>query len=480
MEPDLSTFERMGKIMNQKSPALYPLTASQRLLVFATQYCPKLQLLNIGTSIAVGGDIIEFDSLKKALTMAYDRCDAMRIRFRKNKEGETLQYLAEDAPCEVEYQDLSHLTNEAAKRALEKLTETPFDLYDSQENRIVMISMPDNFKGFYLNVNHLTMDSSSIIGYIIDVVQIYCHLKYEYAFPKPNVSYFDVLQQDLAYEANSPQQQKDKAFWEEFIARSEPIFTDITGPKNLNEVRQELGKPDYRACRIPCESVEAQHTEFHLEREPTSRLLDFCLSTRIPMVCLLLLGIRTFLSKMNGNERDISIKSAISRRGSVQKKKCGGSRIHCFPCRTILPPETTFMEALHIIQRTQFEIFRHADFDPVQVMNMTKEYYHLRPGEGYESLALTYQPMSMRANNIDMLSGIEYKTDWYSNGVAAQALYLTVMHNSIDEGMDFYYEYQPGRVSFQDLEYMYYYLCRIIFKGVENPDITIGEILETV
>ena len=26
----------------------------------------------------------------------------------------------------------------------------------------------------------------------------------------------------------------------------------------------------------------------------------------------------------------------------------------------------------------------------------------------------------------------------------------------------------------------YYYLCRIIFKGVENPDMTVGEILESV
>ena len=172
---------------------------------------------------------------------------------------------------------------------------------------------------------------------------------------------------------------------------------------------------------------------------------------------------------------------AISRRGSLQNKKSGGTRIHSFPCRTIIPPETTFMEALHIIQRSQFEIFRHADYDPVTVMRMASEQYHLRPGDSYESLTLTYQPMTMRgAKNASALDGIPYKTDWYSNGVAAQALYLTVMHNSIDEGMDFYYEYQPDYVTFKDLEYMYYYLCKIMFMGIENPEITIGEILRTV
>lgn len=479
MEQDPNRNERMGINMSQKKRELYPLTAAQRLLVFATEYCPKLQLLNIGTSIAVGGDVIEFETLQKALEMAYQRCDALRIRFQK-KGDDTLQYMSDDTGCSIEYQDLSDWKQPDAKRELEKWTETPFPLYDSREYRIVMVTMPDGFRGFYLNVNHLIMDSSSIIGFIIDVVQIYCHLKYDYQLPKPTVSYLDVLKEDLAYESGSSQQKKDKAFWEEFIARSEPVFTDITGPARLEDTRKALEKPDYRACRVPCESVEAKHVEFHLEKEPTSKLLEFCLDRRIPMVCLLLLGIRTFLSKMNGDEEDVSIKSAVSRRGSIQKKKCGGSRIHCFPCRTIIPPETTFLEALHIIQRSQFEIFRHADYDPVEVMTMAKKQYGLRPGEGYESLALTYQPMTMRASNVDMLAGIEYKTDWYSNGVAAQALYLTVMHNSIDEGMDFYYEYQPGRVSFKDLEYMYYYLCKIIFMGVENPDISIGEILRTV
>ena len=467
--------------MSRKNREAYPLTAAQRLLVYAWERCPKPQLLNIGTSIAVGGDVIAFDALKHALHTAYGRCECLRLRFRKNEDGTITQYLDPDDIGEIEFCELSHWRPEHAKRELEMRTEKPFDLYDSRQNQIVMISMPDGFKGFYFKVNHLVMDSSSIIAFIIDVVQIYCSMRYDYQFPKPTASYLETLREDLAYEANSLQFQKDQAFWKDFICRSEPIFTGITGPDRLLQAREETGNPNYRAGHIVGKSLEACHDELHLEKAPTARLLNFCLSARIPMVCLLLLGIRTFLSKMNGNQEDISIKSAISRRGSVQKKKSGGTRIHSFPCRTIIPPETTVMEALHIIQRSQFEIFRHADYDPVTVMRMASEQYHLRPGDSYESLTLTYQPMTMRgAKNASALDGIPYKTDWYSNGVAAQALYLTVMHNSIDEGMDFYYEYQPDYVTFKDLEYMYYYLCKIMFMGIENPEITIGEILRTV
>ena len=73
--------------MSRKNREAYPLTAAQRLLVYAWERCPKPQLLNIGTSIAVGGDVIAFDALKHALHTAYGRCECLRLRFRKNEDG---------------------------------------------------------------------------------------------------------------------------------------------------------------------------------------------------------------------------------------------------------------------------------------------------------------------------------------------------------------------------------------------------------
>ena len=39
---------------------------------------------------------------------------------------------------------------------------------------------------------------------------------------------------------------------------------------------------------------------------------------------------------------------------------------------------------------------------------------------------------------------------------------------------------RDGQVSREDLEYLYYYLCRIMFKGTENPELTVGEIIRLV
>lgn len=64
--------------------------------------------------------------------------------------------------------------------------------------------------------------------------------------------------------------------------------------------------------------------------------------------------------------------------------------------------------------------------------------------------------------------------------MAAHTLYLTVSHRTMDNGLDFGFEYQTGVVTPEKLEYIYYYLCRIIFRGVEDPERTVGEIMEMV
>lgn len=56
----------------------------------------------------------------------------------------------------------------------------------------------------------------------------------------------------------------------------------------------------------------------------------------------------------------------------------------------------------------------------------------------------------------------------------------TVMHRPEDNGLDLSFEHQIKAVSREQLEFMYYYLCRIMFKGTENPNLPIGDIIKLV
>ena len=106
--------------------------------------------------------------------------------------------------------------------------------------------------------------------------------------------------------------------------------------------------------------------------------------------------------------------------------------------------------------------------------------YPTKPGQTYEPMSLTYQPLTLKEKGLDKLGDIHYKTKWYPNGATTQAMYLTVMHRSEDNGLDFNFEHQIKAISKEKLEFFYYYVCKIMFKGIERPNLTIGEIIKLV
>ena len=139
-----------------------------------------------------------------------------------------------------------------------------------------------------------------------------------------------------------------------------------------------------------------------------------------------------------------------------------------------------FLDGIYEIRDLQNEYFRHASYDPVAYFAYRGKKYPQKGGATYEPMSLTYQPLTLQEKGLDKLGGIRYKTKWYPNGATTQAMYLTVMHRPEDNGLDFNFEHQVKAVSREDLEYLYYYLCRIMFKGVENPELTVGEIIRLV
>lgn len=46
--------------------------------------------------------------------------------------------------------------------------------------------------------------------------------------------------------------------------------------------------------------------------------------------------------------------------------------------------------------------------------------------------------------------------------------------------MNFSYHYQTASLTEKDMELLYYYMMRILFTGISHPDMSIGEIMETV
>ena len=456
----------------------YPLTAAQRLHNYTIKYAPH-QVLCIGTGFYVKQDV-DFALLKEAIYESYKRFDSMRLRFVQDTDGTIYQYVCPFEEREIPFYDFSSWNEEDAHNEMKKWTAVPFERFNSPMNNVVMIKLPGGFNGVYLKVDHMTMDSSSIIAFDSDVLEIYCAKKYGTPMPKYSpMPYLDAVKKDLEYEAGSPAKQRDTEFWAEELAKKEPMYTDFTGMGRLLTMRRELNKPRLKSCMVVSRDPRADISVYSLEKEPSERLMQFCAENNIPMATLLLMGLRTVLSKFNNDEKDVSIKTCIARRGTLLEKRSGGTRIHFFPLRTIIPPKTKFIDALHIIQGEQNKIFRHANYDPIALTMERGKRYKLTPGASYESMSLTYQPLTIRQRDAE-LPDVEYKSFWYSNGVAGQPLYLTVMHRTTDNGLNFNFEYRKDVVTESEMEYLYYYLCRVLFRGIEDKDRTVGEILEMI
>ena len=63
----------------------YPLTKAQKFHIFYSEYCPKKEVLNIGTSLTIAYEL-DLEVLKQSVYKAYERCESMRVRFTYDKK----------------------------------------------------------------------------------------------------------------------------------------------------------------------------------------------------------------------------------------------------------------------------------------------------------------------------------------------------------------------------------------------------------
>ena len=71
--------------------------------------------------------------------------------------------------------------------------------------------------------DHRFLDAQSLIGFMKDVIELYCNANFEgIPYPADMRSYIEQVEKDLAYEAGSRAQARDRAYFHKLIEESEP------------------------------------------------------------------------------------------------------------------------------------------------------------------------------------------------------------------------------------------------------------------
>lgn len=380
---------------------------------------------------------------------------------------------------EIPVIDLTDRSLSEADYLMQEWAYDTFDKPDMPMSEFRMVKLAEGYNGFFLHIDHRLADSCALIILINDIMQLYCHLKFGAPYPKELASFEKMLEKDIA-KANNPKRfAKDVDFWKECLIKyGEPLYSDIRGKGVLERSRKLYGNEALRAADLVKDDLSVGVRDFVLEKEAAVEMFDFCQTHQISVNNLLILGIRTYLSKMNEGQEDISVRSFISRRSTKDEWTSGGSRTVAFPCRTVISPDIEFLTAVRIVQEVQNNIYLHSNYDTALLDRQIREMFPHPAMTCYESVWLTYQPMPVKIDN-PYIKDLPVRSRWYPNGVAVKKIYLTVSHKA-DGSMNFSFHYQTAIHTGHEMEIFYYYLMRIIFKGIEESDMTIGNIIETV
>lgn len=457
----------------------YPLTAAQNMhYQWIREY--KTQQVSGVSIVASLKAPLDFGLLKKCIQLEIQRYGCMRLRFTKpDEKGEIRQYLIKHDARDIPLKDMSGRSLAEADDVMQNWAYQTLDGDNRPMCEVVMVKLPEGFNGFFVHMDHRLIDSCGLVVMVNDLMSLYTHYRFGAEYPADLADFETVLANDLQKANNEKRFAKDKKFWDDQLdALGEPLYSDIQGPSVLEEARKKHKNPKLRVADIERKQLFVAVKDYILEPEPTKGLIDFCMNHQLSMTNLLLLGIRTYLSKVNNGQEDITIENFISRRSTHDEWTSGGSRTIMFPCRTVITPDTEFLAAAYEIQNVQNRIYMHSNYDPALIREEMKKRYGTPEDTTYESCYLTYQPMPVHVDN-PFLQNIEMHSKWFANGAATKKMYLTVSHTP-EGGMNFSYHYQTACLTEKDMELLYYYMMRILFTGISRPDIKIGELMEIV
>lgn len=459
----------------------YPLTAAQNMHNLWIHEYGTQQVSGISIVAALQAPL-EFGLLEKSIRLEYERSGCLRLRFtRPDKNGTVKQYIAPvpEKPEPLELVELQNLSAEEANSVMQNWAYETFDGDNRPMCEFRLVKLPNGYNGFFVHMDHRLIDSAGFAVIVGDVFRLYSHFAFGTEMPKPPADFKTVLLHDLERASNERRFAKDQKFWNDQLdALGEPLYSDIQGPSVLEAARIRHNDPTLRAADIERKRLFVDVSDYYLEQEPSLRLIRFCENHQISMTNLLLLALRTYLSKVNNGQEDITVENFISRRSTRDEWSSGGSRTLTFPCRTVIPPDMEFIEAAYEIQRVQNQIYMHGSYDPELIREEMRRRYGTPKDTTYVSCYLTYQPVSSVTGTSSM-RGIPLYVKWFANGAATKKMYLTVSHAGSGE-MKFSYHYQTAELTGHDMELLYYYMMRILFTGIADPHMTVGELMARI
>lgn len=459
--------------MNSVNKPVYPLIPPQEMIQFMLKYSFfHKQVTQIPDSIIVSQKI-DFDVMTEAFNIEIERNDCLRLVFFK-QNGKIMQYFRD--PYRIGSVPVYNFkSDEEREKVLTADAQKPIKMLKGEIFRLKYFTTYDGRYGVYINIHHLVMDNAAVFAFFNDLFAVYDHLKNGKPMPKPLGSYEDRIKRELAYVEDKSNLEKEKAAYTEYITRNgEPLYLGVEGPKLLEAERKKKKDPSINAPSLfdPIHD-KAELTKTTFSPELSEKFFAFCENNNVSPECLVQLALRMHLSKINNGHLDTYFICLCTRRRTLVEKRSGGTVTAPLPWRVHLEEDDTFMSALDKMADAQVWAFRHMDYPYLEYRDLQRELFNYSAAAGSSTMMFSWMPINEKSIN-----GWEYEYVGYGLGRYIMVLYTFAMKDAHTGCLKLSCLHRTKFVSVEDIKVLQNGTKRALEIGLENPDISVKELLE--
>lgn len=459
--------------MNSVNKPVYPLIPPQEMIQFMLKYSFfHKQVTQIPDSIIVSQKI-DFDVMTEAFNIEIERNDCLRLVFFK-QNGNIMQYFRD--PYRIGSVPVYNFkSDEEREKVLTADAQKPIKMLKGEIFRLKYFTTYDGRYGVYINIHHLVMDNAAVFAFFNDLFAVYDHLKNGKPMPKPLGSYEDRIKRELAYVEDKSNLEKEKEAYTEYITRNgEPLYLGVEGPKLLEAERKKKKDPSINAPSLfdPIHD-KAELTKTTFSPELSEKFFAFCENNNVSPECLVQLALRMHLSKINNGHLDTYFICLCTRRRTLVEKRSGGTVTAPLPWRVHLEEDDTFMSALDKMADAQVWAFRHMDYPYLEYRDLQRELFNYSAAAGSSTMMFSWMPINEKSIN-----GWEYEYVGYGLGRYIMVLYTFAMKDAHSGCLKLSCLHRTKFVSVEDIKALQNGAKKALEIGLENPDISVKELLE--
>ena len=250
----------------------------------------------------------------------------------------------------------------------------------------------------------------------------------------------------------------------------------MEGPKFLEAERKKQKDPNVKYVSLfdPIHD-KAGFAKKVIPYEDSQKAIKFMDENNVGGEVLIQLAMRIFLAKINNRILDSYFISLCPRRKSRDEKRSGGTYAVPLPWRVVLQEDDTFMDAIKKLTEKQYWAFRHMDYPYLEYRNLQRKLFNYSAAAASSTMMFSWLPLEENTMN-----NWDYEFVGYGIGRYIMVLYTFAMKDVKHGTIKITYQHRTKFISEEDIDRMQEGTEKVLRLAMENPNRTVGDILDSI